>query len=103
MDGFAVLWEYEIRTGAEQEFLRHYEPRGSWAALFARAEGYRETVLLVETGRPRTYVTLDRWVSEDAYRSFRARFAAEYEALDAACERLTVRETGRGTYRDLGA
>ena len=49
---------------------------------------------------PGRYVTIDRWESEEAYRAFRARFAGEHDAVDRACEALTVEETPLGAYEE---
>jgi hypothetical protein len=47
---------------------------------------------------PLTYLTIDRWASEDDFRAFRKDHDAEYEALDRACDPLTSRETRIGAY-----
>jgi len=56
--------------------------------------------LLQDAREPRRFVTIDRWQSEEAYRTFRARFSREYADLDARCEHLTSRETSLGHYAE---
>lgn len=67
-------------------------------ALFRRAPGYLDTRLLKDRDVPGRCVTVDRWESEAAYRAYRERFAAEHDAIDRACEALTVEETVLGAY-----
>lgn len=98
-EGYAYIWEYEVLPGAEAEFLAHYAPGGSWAALFRRAPGYLGTDLYRDRARPERFITIDRWQTEAAFREFRRRFAAEFEALDRRCAGLTRQEAALGEYR----
>jgi hypothetical protein len=43
-----------------------------------------------------TYLTLDRWDSREAYEAFRERHAADYAAIDAACDPLLTDDTPLG-------
>jgi heme-degrading monooxygenase HmoA len=94
--GYTCVWEYEVPAETEQEFLTHYAPGGSWTRLFRRASGYVATELYRDRQRRGRFLTVDHWLTEAAYREFRSRFAAEYEALDHSCGRLTRRETPLG-------
>lgn len=94
--GYVCIWEYEVPPHAEQEFLTHYAPDGSWSRLFGRAPGYLGTDLYRDRQQATRFVTVDRWASEAAYHGFRSAFAADYEALDRSCERLTRREASLG-------
>ncbi len=95
------VWEYTVPAAQVPAFVATYGPDGAWAALFRRAEGYLETLLLQDPAQPGRYLTIDRWASAAAYDAFRARFGAEYEALDRACEALTEHEASLGTYGEL--
>lgn len=99
--GYTAIWEFEVEADAEEEFRREYGPGGSWVALFRRHPGYLDTLLLHDATRPGRYLTIDRWTSAAAYAAFRARAAAEYDALDRACERLTRGERSLGVFSQL--
>lgn len=43
-------------------------------------------------------MTVDHWELEEAFRSFRTRFAAEFEQLDEQCKALTESETPLGKF-----
>ena len=89
-----VLWRFRVRPGREPEFEAAYAPAGAWASLFARDPAYRGSDLMRATDG--TYLTLDRWDSQEAYEAFRARHAAEYDAVDGTCDALIEDEAPVG-------
>jgi heme-degrading monooxygenase HmoA len=98
--GIAYLWEFTVDPDLVEEFTQEYGPNGSWVALFRQAPGYVGTLLLRDSRNSRRFITIDRWESADAYRSFRATFSGEYAALDERCERLTARESSLGAFEE---
>lgn len=100
-EAYAYIWEYEVRPETESEFLTHYAPDGTWAGLFRRAPGYLGTELYRDRTRADRFITIDRWQTEAAFREFRRRYAAEFEALDRRCEGLTRHEAALGEYRPV--
>lgn len=95
---FVVVWRFEIAEDKTAAFEAAYGPEGSWAQLFRASSEYRGTELLHDAYISGTYLTIDRWTCEEAYRSFRRDHDAEYEALDRKCDALTSRETRIGAY-----
>jgi heme-degrading monooxygenase HmoA len=98
---FVVLWEFEVKPGCEERFETVYGPSGDWARLFGRDPSYRETLLLRDPFRTRTYLTLDFWDSREAYEAFREANLSAYTTLDRACEALTSAERKIGSYGRL--
>lgn len=96
--GYAVLWEFAVRPGAEEAFCSAYAPGGAWSALFERSAGYLGTILLRDRSRPSIFVTLDRWRSREALEAFRREFRGPYEALDARCAPLCESERLLGEF-----
>jgi heme-degrading monooxygenase HmoA len=47
---------------------------------------------------PGSYLTIDRWASQEDFRAFRKSHDIDYEALDRSCDALTSRETRIGAY-----
>lgn len=90
--GFAYIWEYRVRPGRGRDFEEAYGAGGPWVALFERAPGYRRTELYRIRRAVDRYLTIDYWVSREAWQAFRETFSAEFEALDARCEELTIEE-----------
>ena len=95
---FVVVWQFEIAEEKIAAFEAAYGPDGSWAQLFRRSPEYRGTELLRNAHVPGTYLTIDRWTCDGAFRAFRKEHDADYEALDRACDALTSRETRIGAY-----
>ena len=87
-----IEWEFRPRRGREAEFLAAYAADGTWARLFARGAGFLGTALIAVESKPGWYRTIDRWRSGAEYEAFRSTYAADYAALDAACEALTLEE-----------
>lgn len=96
------LWEYRVLPENQAEFEREYGPNGGWVALFSRAPGYLDTSLLRDRNRSDRFLTIDRWESAQAHSEFREAFSAEFEQLDARCEKLTESETLIGHFQSPG-
>ena len=95
---FVILWQFDVAEDKVAAFEDAYGPKGSWAALFAHSSEYHGTELLKDAYVPGRYLTIDRWDSEAAFRTFRAQHDSEYEALDRACDSLTSSESRIGAF-----
>jgi len=89
---FLVVWMFETKAGAEQDFIRAYGADGDWAQLFRRSTGYVDTALARDSEISGRFVTIDRWASRQAFEDFKASSKADYDALDARCQQLTRSE-----------
>jgi heme-degrading monooxygenase HmoA len=97
-DPYIAIWEFTVAPETAARFVAVYGPTGDWARLFRKAAGYRGTELYRDRADPTRFVTLDFWLSPDAYHAFRRDFAEEYASLDAACEGLSSTERALGTF-----
>jgi heme-degrading monooxygenase HmoA len=95
---FVVVWQFEIAEDKIAAFEAAYGADGSWAKLFSSSPDYRGTELLRDAYVPGSYLTVDRWTSEDAFRAFRKEHDADYETVDRSCDALTSKETRIGAY-----
>jgi len=95
---FVIVWQFEIAEEKIAAFESAYGPDGAWAQLFRKSPDYKGTELLRDSYQSGKYLTIDRWTSEEAFRSFRKQHDADYEALDRSCDALTSRETRIGAY-----
>ncbi|MHB8877614.1 MAG: antibiotic biosynthesis monooxygenase family protein [Myxococcaceae bacterium] len=101
--GQILVWEFRVRSGCEAEFEAAYGPEGKWVQLFRLGHGYLGTELLRDATDPRRYLTIDRWVSTEAFARFREVHGADYAALDALCEGWTEAEASIGAWIGLGS
>jgi heme-degrading monooxygenase HmoA len=95
---FVVVWQFEIAEEKIAAFEAAYGPEGAWAKLFRSSPDYQGTELLRDAYIQGNYLTIDRWASEQAFRTFRRDRDAEYEAVDRSCDDLTSRETRIGAF-----
>ena len=95
---FIVVWQFEVAEENVAAFEAAYGANGSWAQLFRSSSDYHGTELLRDVYIAGSYLTIDRWSSEDAYRSFRKEHDAAYESLDRSCDALTRGEIRVGAY-----
>lgn len=95
---FVVVWQFQIAEEKIAVFEAAYGPEGTWAQLFRKSSEYRGTELLRDAYVSGSYLTIDRWTSEEAFRSFRKENDSAYESLDRSCDELTERETRVGAY-----
>ena len=94
---FVVIWEYEVRPGAEPAFEALYGAQGGWVRLFGEFPGYVGTELLKDE-RPGVYLSLDRWRSETDYAAFLQAARPRYAELDAEGDALSLSERRIGRY-----
>jgi heme-degrading monooxygenase HmoA len=99
--GYVIVWEFRPRPGVETRFEEAYGHEGVWAKLFQRAEGFLGTALLRDEKDRRRFLTIDSWVSKQAYEAFRAAYRSAYQSLDGECEGLTESENEIGKFERL--
>jgi heme-degrading monooxygenase HmoA len=99
--GYVIVWEFRPRPGAETRFEEAYGHEGVWAKLFQQAEGFLGTALLRDGKDRRRFLTIDSWVSKQAYEAFRAAYQSAYQSLDGECESLTESENEIGKFEWL--
>jgi len=99
---YCYVWEFTVAPTEAADFEGAYGDAGPWVELFRRDAAFLGTDLLRDLERPGRYLTIDRWTSRDACLAFRESWRAEFEALDAECERLTESERALGEYETPG-
>jgi len=92
MGDYVIVWQYQVRPEAREQFEAAYGPDGAWVRFFRQADGYRYTRLFQDVSDAGRFITLDTWRSEEAFLAFTREHKAGYEALDRSFEALTVHE-----------
>ena len=98
---YLIIWEFRVRAGMEGRFEEAYGTQGDWAQFFTRGAGYVRTELNHDLKDGRRYLSLDFWVSREAYENFRRQHASEYAALDQQFEELTEKELEIGKFERI--
>lgn len=99
MSKYVYIWEYHVKKEFINKFEETYSPHGIWVSLFKKADGYLETHFFEDKTDPSRYVTVDYWISHEAYQIFRKNFENEFEKLDKMCEEYTIEEKKIGDFR----
>ena len=86
------VWRYDVPTDRREEFEREYGPSGSWARLFAASPGFVATTLYADVESPTSYLTVDRFVDDDAWQRFRADHGGAYRELAKRLRHLTTNQ-----------
>ena len=73
-----------------------------WVYFFRGGEGYLGTELNHDVEHEGRWVTVDYWVSESAYTTFREQAFSEYERIDQQFEALTDHEARIGAFVNIG-
>ena len=100
-DCYVAIWEFRVTSEYAAEFERVYVAGGTWEELFRSSPGFISTELVVDRVEAGRYLTIDRWVSLEAFLDFKEKFGKEYAALDRQCERFTKSETKIGEFTQV--
>ncbi len=93
-----VVWEYEVKTGCESNFMAAYGPDGLWASLFSRSMDFLGVELVRSVQHPSRFFTFDHWASATGFRDFCMAHAAAYEELDTKLAGWTEWERRIGAF-----
>jgi heme-degrading monooxygenase HmoA len=97
------VWKFRPPPAREADFAQAYCATGRWAALFARAPGFRGTILLEPAQPGDWWMTLDRWRSAEDFAAFNDQYGSDYRALDAELEGVAGEEAFVGAFEEFDA
>lgn len=109
------MWEFAVANSQTSAFEAAYGKDGPWVRLFRQDAAYLGTSLLRSRSSDSEaasaialaidfpihfpiYLTVDRWVSREAYEAFLELHRAEYAAIDAEGAALTVKQRLVGSF-----
>ena len=95
-----IIWEYRVNPENADIFEKTYGQDGEWNILFRKFPGFLGTELLEKKGEPNTYITIDRWESEDLYHKFLFTAKEEYDKMDEHCSMFTLSELKIGVFEE---
>lgn len=78
---YAVIWEFHVKPGYKEKFIKSNEPGGEWIQLFSQSDGYLGTEILYDLQNKSRIVLIDRWASQQAYEAFRKQHDNDYRIL----------------------
>jgi heme-degrading monooxygenase HmoA len=78
----AVVWQFDVREGKEDEFERFYGADGAWTAISRRSRSFLGSSFLKDLAQPERYVVVEYWSEMLVYERHHADFADEVVELE---------------------
>jgi quinol monooxygenase YgiN len=80
----AIMWQFDVKDGQENEFERLYGADGEWATLNRQTRSYLGTSFLRDQNLPARYVVIEYWsemLVYEQHRAYRSDMIASLERL----------------------
>ena len=87
----AVVWQFDIRTGASDDFERLYGADGPWTKLSRRSRSYLGSSFLRDIGSENRYLLVEYWGEMMVYEKHLADLSEQVKALEEQRARLVER------------
>jgi heme-degrading monooxygenase HmoA len=79
---YQVIWELKVKFKEREKFEQFYDPKGEWVKFFAQAPGYEGTDVLESGEGDGTFLVIDEWESEEAFKAFVASRKGDFDELE---------------------
>lgn len=83
----AIMWQFDVRNGREQDFEQFYGAEGEWTAANRLTRSYLGTSFLKDQNRSSRYIVIEYWsemLVHEQHRAYRADTIASLEEQRAA-------------------
>lgn len=80
----AIVWQFDVKAGNEQEFERFYGVDGEWTAVNRHSRSYLGTSFLRDQSRSSRYLVIEYWSEMVVYEQHKA---YKQDDLDVLIER----------------
>jgi hypothetical protein len=88
----AVVWQFQVKTGKQQEFEQFYGADGEWAKLARRSRSYLGSSFLRDQAGPTSYLLIEYWSEMVVYERHRKSFVTDLRTMedrrDVLCEAI---------------
>jgi len=78
----AVVWQFEVKPGQQEEFEKFYGADGEWTALGRRSRSFLGSSFLRDQARGTNYLLVEYWSEMVVYERHHADFEEEVQALE---------------------
>jgi hypothetical protein len=68
----AVMWQFDVKRGCENEFERMYGSEGDWMVLNRQTRSYLGSSFLRDQGQASRYILIEYWSEMLVYEQHRA-------------------------------
>ena len=84
----ALMWQFEVHEGRNDEFESFYGADGAWPALNRRSRSFLGSSFLQDLARPERYLLVEYWSEMVVYERHHADFQDEVQQLEDRRESL---------------
>jgi quinol monooxygenase YgiN len=97
----AVMWQFDVKKGREDEFEKLYGADGDWTALNRQTRSYLGSSFLRDQNRPSRYLLIEYWSEMLVYEQHRTSRSAKIDAIETQRAELVDAMEPRGIYAAL--
>ena len=97
----AVVWQFEIRQGAEKDFERFYGADGEWTRVSRRSRSFLGSSFLRDIAVDTRYLLVEYWGEMVIYEKHLADFDDEMKTLEEQRQRFVERMETVGVFTAL--
>jgi quinol monooxygenase YgiN len=97
----AVMWQFEVKKGREEEFEKLYGADGDWTALNRRTRSYLGSSFLHDQNQSSRYLLIEYWSEMLVYEQHRTSRSAMIDAIETRRAELVDAMEPLGIYAAL--
>jgi quinol monooxygenase YgiN len=97
----AVMWQFQVKKGREEEFEKLYGADGDWTALNRQTRSYLGSSFLHEQNGSSRYVLIEYWSEMLIYEQHRTSRSAVIDAIETRRAELVDAMEPLGIYSAL--
>jgi quinol monooxygenase YgiN len=97
----AVIWQFDVKPGREEEFEKLYGAEGEWTALNRRTRSYLGSSFLRDQNRTTRYQLIEYWSEMLVYEQHRTSRSAVIDGIEARRAELVDAMEPLGIYTAL--
>lgn len=97
----AVVWQFDVRAGAAEEFERLYGADGAWTKLSRRSRSFLGSSFLRDMGSETRYLLVEYWGEMVVYEKHLASVEQELKELEERRGQLMERMETVGVFSAL--
>jgi quinol monooxygenase YgiN len=68
----AIMWQFDVKSGREEEFEQLYGADGEWTTVSRHTRSYLGTSFLRDQNHPSRYIVIEYWSEMFVYEQHRA-------------------------------
>jgi quinol monooxygenase YgiN len=97
----ALVWQFDVKAGQNDEFEALYGADGPWTALSRRSRSFLGSSFLRDLAMANRYLVIEYWSEMVVYEKHHADFGDETEALERQRDALVAQAQPLGLFNAL--